>query len=73
MVFLVRPSDEEAKRRMAVNGFSSIKESETEAVENKDHDNRFFFRCQGYCSSRICSARANYQPRIIHLRTQAYV
>jgi hypothetical protein len=43
MVLLVRPSDEEAKRRMVVNGFSSVKESETEAVENKDYDNRFFF------------------------------
>jgi len=31
-----------------------------------------FFRRQGYCSSRICPARANGQPRRLHLRTQAH-
>jgi hypothetical protein len=41
MVLPVRPSEEEAKRRMAVNGFASVKESEAAAIENKDYDNRF--------------------------------
>jgi hypothetical protein len=72
MVFPVQPSDEEAKRRMVVSGFASLKESEAATIENKDYDNRFFRR-QGYCSSRICSARVNSQPRILHLRIQAYV
>jgi len=71
MVFPVRPSDQEAKRRMAVNGHSTVKESEAAAIDNKDEDNRFFRR-QGYCSSRICPARANGQPRSLHLRTQAH-
>jgi hypothetical protein len=38
MVFPVQPSDEGAKRQMAVNGFASIKESEVAAIENKDYD-----------------------------------
>ena len=49
MVFPVRPSDQEAKRRMAVNGYSTVKESEAAAIDNKDDDN-LFFRRQGYCS-----------------------
>ena len=40
-------------------------------IDNKDDDNRFFRR-QGYCSSRICPARANGQPRSLHLRIQAH-
>jgi len=50
MVFPVRPSDQEANRRMEVNGYSTVKESEAAAIDNKDDDNRFFRR-QGYCSS----------------------
>ena len=69
-MFLVRPSDQDARCQMAVNGFSTVKESEAAAIDNKDVDNRFFRR-QGYCSSRICPARANSQPRSLHLRTQA--
>ena len=42
MVFPERPSDQEAKRRMAVNGYSTVKESEASAIDNKDDDNRFF-------------------------------
>jgi len=72
MVFPVRPSDQEAKRRMTVNGYSTVKESEAAAIDNKDDDNRSFFRRQGYCSSRICPARANGQPRSLHLRTRAH-
>ena len=71
MVFPVRPSDQEAKRRMAVNGYSTVKESEAATIDNKDDDNRFFLY-QGYCSSRICPTRANSQPRSLHLRTQAH-
>ena len=44
MVFPVRPSDQEAKSRMAVNGYSTIKESEAAAIDNKGDDNRFFQR-----------------------------
>jgi hypothetical protein len=57
MVFPVQPSDEEAKRRMVVSWFASIKESVVAAIKNKDYENLFFL-CQGYCSSRIYSARA---------------
>jgi hypothetical protein len=32
----------------------------------------FFFRRQGYCSTRICPARANGQPRSLHLRSEAH-
>jgi len=42
MVFPVRPSDQEAKRRMAVNGYSTVKESEAADIDNKDDDNLFF-------------------------------
>jgi len=31
-----------------------------------------FFLCQGYCSSRICPARTNGQPKSLHLCTQAH-
>jgi len=72
MVFPLGPSDQEAKCRMAVNGYSTVKESEAAAMDNKDDDNRFF-RCQAYCSSRICPARANGQQRSLHLHTQAHV
>jgi len=72
MVFPVRPSDQEAKRRMAANGYSIVKESEAAAIENKDDINGIFFRRQGYCSSRVCPARSNVQPRSLHLRTQAH-
>jgi len=72
MVFPVRPSDQEAKCRMAVNGYSTVNESEEAAIDNKDDDNRFF-RHQGYCSSQVCPVRANGQPRSLHLRTQAHV
>jgi len=72
MEFPVRPSDQEAKRRMAVNGYSTVKESEAAGIDNKDDDNSFFFRRQGYCSSRLCPARVNGQPRSLHLRTQAH-
>jgi hypothetical protein len=70
VVFPVWSSDHEAKRRMVVNGYSTVKEREAAAINNKD-DNRFF-RHQGYCSTRICSARANGQPRSLHLRTQVH-
>ena len=43
MGFPLRPSDQEAKCRMVVNGFSTVKESEAAAIDNKDFDNRFFF------------------------------
>jgi len=43
MVFPVRPSDQEAKCRMAVNEYSTIKESEAAAIDNKNDDNHFFF------------------------------
>jgi hypothetical protein len=46
MVFPVRPSDHEAKRRMAVNGYSTVKESEEAANDNK-YDNNFFFDARG--------------------------
>ena len=36
---------------------STVKESETADIDNKDDDNRLFRR-QGYCSSRICPTRA---------------
>ena len=42
MVFPVRPSDQEAKRRMAVNGYSTVKESEAADIDNKDDDNSCF-------------------------------
>ena len=42
MVFPVRPSDQEAKRRMAVNGYSTVKESEAAVIDNKYDDNLFF-------------------------------
>ena len=42
MVFPVGPSDQEAKCWMAVNGYSTVKESEVEAIDNKDDDNPFF-------------------------------
>ena len=42
MVFPLGPSDQEAKCRMAVNGYSTVKESEAAAIDNKDDDNRFF-------------------------------
>jgi len=42
MVFPVRPSDQEAKRRMAANGYSTAKETEAAAIDNKDDDNGFF-------------------------------
>jgi len=46
VVFPVRPSDQEAKCRMAVNGYSTVKESEAAAIDNKDDDNRFdMYRC----------------------------
>jgi hypothetical protein len=64
MVFPVQPSDEEAKHQMAVDGFTSIKENEAAAIENKDYDNHFLRR-QAYCS-------ADSQPRILQLLTQAY-
>jgi len=47
MVFPVGPSDQEAKRRMAVNGYSTVKESEAAAIDNKDDDNLFFFDARG--------------------------
>ena len=47
MVFPVRPSDQQAKRRMAVNGYPTIKGSEEAAIDNKDNDNRFFFDARG--------------------------
>jgi len=46
MVFPVRPSDQEAKRRMAVNGYSTVNESEAAAIDNKD-DNTVFFSTPG--------------------------
>jgi hypothetical protein len=48
---------------MAVNGHSTVKESEAAAIDNKDDDNRFFRR-QGYCSSRICPAKAKVNQEI---------
>ena len=47
MVFPVQLSDQEAKCRMAVNGYSTIKESEAAAIDNKDDDNGFFFYARG--------------------------
>ena len=42
MVFPVQPSDQEAKCRMAVNGYSTVKKSEAATIDNKDDDNGFF-------------------------------
>ena len=41
-MFPVRPSGQEVKLRMAVNGYSTVKESEAAASDNKDDDNVFF-------------------------------
>jgi hypothetical protein len=47
MVFPLRSSEEEAKRRMAVSGFASIRESEAAAIENNYYDYYFLFCTRG--------------------------
>jgi hypothetical protein len=63
MVFLIRPSEEEAD-----NGFASAKETDATAIENKDYDNIFFYPGVLFLTNLF---RKITKPRILHLSTQA--
>jgi hypothetical protein len=66
--FPVRPSDQEAERQMAVNGFLTVKESEAAAIDNKDNDTHFLFRRHGVLFITNLSLPVNQEVYIAVLR-----
>jgi hypothetical protein len=52
---------------MAVNGYSTVRESEVAAINNKDDDNRVVFRLSPCCECRVDSF--GYFPGVKFLLT----